>query len=465
MKKHKLLAIFMALAMALMLIPTVALADVEDVEDPLADPYVSSLADLKTKLAAAGNKAGDTTIYIKENIELNESDTWTPIPVKGYTGTGVVTIEGGNHTIKGLPDALFAGGFAGHSGIVIKNLTLDAVKISDTTEWQGLGAFIKCIDSMPKIELTNCHLKNSTIVSTGGARVGGLIGWTAGYNNQNDGPVDTYVTITNCSVEKCNITAAGSVGGIIGHAGNNPATYHTITDCTVTNCELNSTDDGGWRVGVVVGTANVGEVTISNITESGNTLTQTDKTAPEHSNLYGRFVPDGTGKLTIDNKPVFTSDTVAAIGSVGYPTLSAAITAAQSGDTVTLRQNVTEDVTIPAGTTLTLDLNGKTLTNASSHTITNNGTLTITDTSPEESGKVVNGSASKSALQNEPGATAIIKGGTLEKNLNVDSKDYYVITNHGAKVTIDGGKIISASTHSSAIENGWYTPAQNSGKE
>ena len=64
---------------------------------------------------------------------------------------------------------------------------------------------------------------------------------------------------------------------------------------------MNSTDDGGWRVGVVVGTANVGEVTINNITESENTLTQTGKTAPDgQSNLYGRFVPGETGKLVID---------------------------------------------------------------------------------------------------------------------------------------------------------------------
>ena len=41
-------------------------------------------------------------------------------------------------------------------------------------------------------------------------------------------------------------------------------------------------------------------IIINNITESGNTLTQTGKTAPAHSNLYGRFVPDSTGKLTID---------------------------------------------------------------------------------------------------------------------------------------------------------------------
>ena len=58
-------------------------------------------------------------------------------------------------------------------------------------------------------------------------------------------------------------------------------------------------------MGVVVGTANVGELTINNITESGNTLTQTGKTAPAgQSNLYGRFVPGATGKLIIDGEEI-----------------------------------------------------------------------------------------------------------------------------------------------------------------
>ena len=96
-----------------------------------------------------------------------------------------------------------------------------------------------------------------------------------------------------------------SLGGIIGHAGASDYTWVTVEDCTVTGCELTSTDDGGWRVGVVVGTANVGELTISGITESGNTLSQTGKTAPAgQSNLYGRFVPGTTGKLVIDGTEI-----------------------------------------------------------------------------------------------------------------------------------------------------------------
>ena len=264
-------------------------------------PVVMTTAELRATLTAFTSAgSGDNVIEIGKDIVLKEGETWTPAKVDGYHGAGVVTVLGNGHKISGLNAPLFAGGFAGNSGIIVKDLTLDGVKINDATSDQGIGAFVCNVDSMPTIELDNCHLTNSEMISTGGARVGGLIGWTSGYNKPDDGPVNTYINITKCSVEGCTISAKGSVGGIIGHAGCNPATYHTISDCTVKNCVLTSTDDGGWRVGVVVGTANVGELSINNITESGNTITQPGKTAPEHSNLYGRFVPETTGKLVID---------------------------------------------------------------------------------------------------------------------------------------------------------------------
>ena len=192
---------------------------------------VATAEELKTALTTLTDAgSGDNKVIINQDITLAEGETWTPITVDGYRGAGVITVEGNGHTISGLNNALFAGGFAGTSGIVIKDLTLDKMTINDSTNTQGIGAFICNVDSMPKIELVNCHLTNSTITSTAGARVGGLVGWSSGYNNPDNGPVDTYVTITGCSVENCEITAKGSVGGIIGHAGANPATYHSITD-------------------------------------------------------------------------------------------------------------------------------------------------------------------------------------------------------------------------------------------
>ena len=153
-------------------------------------------------------------------------------------------------------------------------------------------------------------------------------------------------------------------------------------------------------------------------------------------------------------------DAIAQVGEDKYFTLAEAVEKADNA-TVKLLQDVKENITIAEGKTLTLDLNGKTLTSNGSHAILNQGNLTVKDS--VGGGAVVCPDAGKSALQNEPGATATIESGKLHKNRNVDSSDYYVITNHG-KLVINGGEIVSDSANSSAIENGWYTPSQNTEK-
>ena len=265
---------------------------------------IANATELKNVLTSAGLAgAGSTVVNITSDIDMT-GIAWTPVKINGYNGADIVYVNGNNHKIKGLTAGLFAGGFAGGSGIIINDLTIEnSTIVADNT--QGYGAFVGCADSMDKIELNNCHLINSSIITPNDganeSRIGGLIGWTAGYNNQNDGPVDSYINVKNCSVVNCVLKGAGSIGAIVGHAGANAATFTTIENCTVKNCNLTSTDDGGWRVGVVVGTANNGQCVINNITESGNVLSQTGKTAPAgQSNLYGRFVPAGTGTLVID---------------------------------------------------------------------------------------------------------------------------------------------------------------------
>ena len=447
--KKRLLSAFLAVMMVLTMAPVAFAAEEAGNGD--------TLKKLFTDVKAGESGSGNVTVTIDKDYNLTGYN-WTALTVDGYNGAGIVTVEGNNHTITGLNTSLFAGGFAGTSGIVIKDLTLDNVSIEDTTNEQGIGAFINNVDSMPKIELNNCHLTDSTIPSTGGARVGGLIGWTSGYNKKDDGPVDTYITVTNCSVENTKITAKGSVGGIIGHAGANPATYHTFTNNTVTGCTLHSTDDGGWRVGVVVGTVNVGEVALNNTTESGNTVTQTGKTAPAgQSNLYGRFVPGTTGKLVIDSTAVFDSSIVAVVDNKGYKTLADAVAAAQGGATVKLLKDVTEDVVIPADKTITLDLNGKTLTNSAGDTITValGAKLTI-----EGKGTVDNVTHARAAVFNN--GEVVLNGGTFvrskENGINAENSggnSWYTLLNHGTMTINDGTTVLQNGHFSSMVETGY----------
>ena len=360
--------------------------------------YVAKIGDTEyptlADAFAAADKTGDTVIELLDDINMT-SKSWTPVSVDGYYGQGVITLNGNGKTITGLSAPLFAGGFAGKSGIVIKDLTIADADINDTTNDQGIGAFINCVDSMTRIELDNCHLKNSKIVSTGGARVGGLIGWTAGYNDPNNGPVDTKITLTNCSVENVTIEANGSVGGLIGHAGANPATYHTITGCTVKDSTLKCAEtEKSWRVGGLVGTANVGQITVDAATSaSQNTLTQGNAgpQKPEDS-IFGRKAVDTAGLVIIDNKVVAAGtaygdivnknanevlvevskghwvkpheETVAMIGATEYSSLPDAINKANTGDTVKLLKDVTVTKPIEVTKSMTLDLNGHVLTAA-----------------------------------------------------------------------------------------------------
>lgn len=164
------------------------------------------------------------------------------------------------------------------------------------------------------------------------------------------------------------------------------------------------------------------------------------------------------GKYQVSAKT--EDDAIAQVGGDKYFTLTEAIKEADNA-TVKLLQDTKENITIAEGKTLTLDLNGRILTSNGDHAILNQGDLTVKDS--VGGGAVVCPDAGKSALQNEPGATATIESGKLHKNRNVDSRDYYVITNHGTLV-INGGEIVSDSANSSAIENGWYTPSQNTEK-
>lgn len=125
-------------------------------------------------------------------------------------------------------------------------------------------------------------------------------------------------------------------------------------------------------------------------------------------------------------------------------TLQSKIDAAADGATITLDKDYTEDITIPAGKAITLDLATFTLTGSSSHTITNYGTLTVVG-----SGKVENTKGGKAALFNTVNAVANLNGGTFEGNT------WYVIKNLGT-ITMNGASVTQNDAGSSAIDNGWY---------
>lgn len=96
------------------------------------------------------------------------------------------------------------------------------------------------------------------------------------------------------------------------------------------------------------------------------TINITNLTSPEDAKQI-LYVYDDQDGIIQTNQPVVKGDSsiekffVAKVGDTYYKTLPEAVAAAQNGETVTLLEDVTENVTIPTDKTITLDLNGKTL--------------------------------------------------------------------------------------------------------
>ena len=147
------------------------------------------------------------------------------------------------------------------------------------------------------------------------------------------------------------------------------------------------------------------------------------------------------------------SDSAAKIGDQEYATLQEAVNKTKGDATIQMLKDVQEDVTIAEDDTITIDLNGKTITNVSGHTITNAGNLTVTG-----EGTVDNVTHKKGALVNT--GTVILKGGTFTRSAE-ESKSptdnggnsWYVIDNQGKMTISDNAEIINNGYYSSLIRN------------
>lgn len=258
-----------------------------------ADDLVSAFANLK-----AGG-----IISIENDIDMT-GKTITPV-----TGNVGFTMRGNGNTISNLSTtaaALFVD-HSGSSSYTFEDVVLEECSVNSATNYGAL--FVGDGDTSDAITITNCHVKNCNVTSAKYAAA--FVGYTAGYNVQDNGPVYSDVTIENCSVTGGSIIGGGSVGAAIGHAGGNVDTTNIITNFTVSGLAINGED--AEHTGIVVGTAHVGETIISNATYtdvSGNYNTTTK--------IYGRFLPGTTGKLLIDGGMVVTTaDELAAALSAG----------------------------------------------------------------------------------------------------------------------------------------------------
>ncbi len=182
---------------------------------------------------------------------------------------------------------------------------------------------------------------------------------------------------------------------------------------------------------------------------SGITINVTKLSAPKSAKRLLYVYDDQDGIITT-NQPKLTGDDslaqfyAAKVGDTYYKTLAAAVAEAKNGDTVTLVKDTDQGFAVPAGLSITFDVNGKKL-ERNGQDIQNDGTLTICDSTKQ--GAIIS-----------KGAQAIGVGhnsNTTIEYANVKSVEGAVITGYatGATITIKDG-VFNASDNAVVAGNG-----------
>lgn len=161
-------------------------------------------------------------------------------------------------------------------------------------------------------------------------------------------------------------------------------------------------------------------------------------------------------------KAAVSDNDVAKIGEQGYATLAEAVGAASNEETtITLLKDVNEDVVIPSGKNIKLDLGTYNLTDSGAHKDTiyvqKGANLTIVG-----NGTITNNYTGYAPLFNN--GTVVMEGVTLKRDttkfLYTNSKgediynNWYVICNHGT-MTINSGTVSVNGNKSSLVDNGY----------
>lgn len=170
----------------------------------------------------------------------------------------------------------------------------------------------------------------------------------------------------------------------------------------------------------------MGKATYDNFEVSGGTF---NKSIPEGYCADG-FIPTKNADGTYGVKE---GKYVAKVGSTGYETLAAAVKAKINGKTVMLLDDVIENIEIAKAKNFTLDLNGHTInggTGTAKATITNDGTVTIIDSSAAKTGTI-----------------------KRDDNGTVGETSYYVIHNRGT-MTIEQANVTNNSGYKKTNSSG-----------
>ena len=243
------------------------------------------------------------------------------------------------------------------------------------------------------------------------------------------------------------VANSGNVNYLRGFYGSKVGTVNTTTFATATTSGLHDYNNSSGINIVRSGyTAQVGAQWSITADGTGTAYSQTATNIDATAMATAAGFNLGNGDVTVTLYVNWVAPNWAAYNgstrTAYYPTLADAVTKATSGYTIkpevaTLTDASSAGPSIPSSKTLTIDLNGKTVT--MSKTITNAGTLTITGT----------GTLTASAVNNITNSGIFTKSGTSTIS-NTATATYYTISNTGT-ANLSAGTVTSTYR---AVNNG-----------
>lgn len=454
--KRKLCSVLLALCMVLTLLPVSAMADEADTQSA-------------TSLPAADENG---VITLTENVELTNGLNYTKdvtIVLNGHTitrtngqKTALMITNGATMTIDGSVAGSAINGtiVVGYStpsvtnGKLIINGGTYTATVTDDCVVQTNGLCDNC-----EITATNATF-NSTddtfyLAGNGTYRL---------ENCEINGYTGIYMKSGSLTLNNTTIKATG-----------------TYADPVANGNGASSTGDGiildaktGYKGNINLN-INGGSISSNNAYAIRETYTDSTATATHSITVNGGTYTSSKDAINVSEyfkKAVASGVSSISISGGTFSDLSALDYLAEGANvTVKLAANTTKDVTIPANTTVTLDLAGHKIVNSATaqdkevaeasrkHTITNNGTLTILDS--VGGGVVDNVSHGRAALYNA-GTIVEIKGGKFTRSVDnstdatsAKGNSWYVIYNaEGANITkISSGEFLALGHFSSLFCN------------
>ena len=351
--------------------------------------------------------------------------------------------------------------------------------------------------TVKNIKFNNVDVSSNTTNSHGGSYVAGVIA-NAGGNS-----VVSGIEVTG----DVYVVGYGYIGGIVGHG------YPDIDNCHVAANDGSYINSHYWCVGGIIGYAGEGGTPITNSSVSGVDIWSAYGAAAAIAGLLqdgnklenvsasnvditsnsdycmGYIAGNGNAStmtgISIENvtatakgNPINPTDAVAKVNDAVYFSLSAALNAAQTGETVTLLADVeTADGIVITDKNLVIDLNGKTYTTTEGAS-TNNRNFKIEGTSVvtiKNGTMVAAGDYSSGAygtVRTEGSANVTLEGLKLYNyrgnGLNIKAcgssvvtiNDTEIYSNYGGGIESAGGTIEIANVK--VEQKGMYTAPYNS---